>query len=175
MHPAYLIPILGLAILSITNALAINNTQLLSPLQPRKFNPLPNPYHVFNSPIILDFDKRPDASLPNKAVLSLFDRSHRAISRHIQLNGDSPIPLGLQGYRFGNLQLSYISEPQYRIMFYSEVLAVIRGLAHKMQQEGYKERTAIILHDAGGGEMETGEVDVGRVAPSVAQQAVRVS
>lgn len=166
MRSFLLLPLLGLSALSsYVNARAIEDTQSLSQLFPRKFQPLSNPYTVPGSPITLDFDDHPDRVLPRQAVISLLNRSRRAIATQIHLKGDTQIPPGLQGYRSATLQLSYESAPQYRMMRYSEVLMVIRGLINKMEAEGYRERSAIVTYDAVDGhmEVETGEVDIGRI------------
>ncbi|KAI4254443.1 MAG: hypothetical protein L6R42_007188 [Xanthoria sp. 1 TBL-2021] len=162
MHLFHLLPfLLSLSSPSITAA----TPTLTNPLTLRKFNPLPNPYSVPGTPISLDFDPQSDAVLPRPAVLNLLTKTHANISRHIQTYGDGQIALGIQGFQLSGVQITYDSMPQYRIMLYSDVLTVIRGIRWKMEQEWYRERTAIVVFggEGGGGEIETGEVDVGRV------------
>ena len=136
-----------------------------SSLTPRKFNPLPNPDPIPDSRILLDFDPQPDATLPPRAVHNLLAKTAAQIAHHIHTSGDGAIPLGVQGFRLEGVQITYDCIPQYRVMLYSDVLTVVRGIRSKMWQEGWKERTAIVLfeREGGEGEIETGEVDVGWV------------
>lgn len=136
-----------------------------SSLTRRKFNSLPNPYPVPGSRILLDFDPQPDAPLPPRAVHNLLAKTTAQIAHHIHTHGDGEIPLGVQGFRLEGVQITYDCIPQYRIMLYSDVLTVVRGIRSKMWQEGWRERTAIVLfeREEEQGEIETGEVDVGWV------------
>lgn len=160
MHLSHLL--LSLFSLSLTTTATPTPT---SSLTPRKFNPLPNPYPIPGSRILLDFDPHPDALLPHLAVQNLLAKTTTQIAHHIQTSGDGPIPLGVQGFRLEGVQITYDCIPQYRVMLYSDVLTVVRGIRSKMWQEGWRERTAIVLfeREGGQGEIETGEVDVGWV------------
>lgn len=165
----HLLPYLNslFTLLTLTSALAISspsskNTTLPPPTHLGKYNPLPNPYTIPASPISLDFDSRPDYPLPRSAVITLLNLARRALLRHLQLHGDGPIPFGVQGFHTQGVQITYDSAPQFRVMLYSEVRDVLRGVYDKMQQEGFRERTAIVIYGGQGGEIETGEVDVGR-------------
>lgn len=167
-------PLLSLlAFFTLINALAINGTDP-DPSFPRltrkKQDPLPNPYHVPGTRIELDFDDDPDLLLDGSAVRALLNGAQQYILQHIQQHGDGHIPFGLQRLRVMNVEMSYDSNPAYRMMLFSEVLAVIRGFRTKMYQEGYRERTAIVTWEGAGvyHQIETGEVDIGLVTPPIA-------
>lgn len=161
MHLSHILLSLFSLPLTLTTATPTPNFDLTT----RKFNPVPNPYPIPGSRILLDFDPHPDALLPPRAVHNLLAKTTAQIAHHIQTSGDGAIPLGVQGFRLEGVQITYDCIPQYRVMLYSDVLTVVRGMRSKMWQEGWRERTAIVLfmREGGEGEIETGEVDVGWV------------
>ncbi|KAL8837147.1 MAG: hypothetical protein Q9176_005890 [Flavoplaca citrina] len=169
-----------LSFLTLTSALAIsspstkNITALPPPTHLGKFNPLPNPYSIPASPISLDFDSRPESPLSRSAVITLLTLTRRALTRRIQIHGDGPIPFGVQGFHTQGVQITYDSAPQWRVMLYSDVRDVLRGVYDKMQQEGYRERTAVVIHAGPGGEIETGEVDIGKVVGTTKGERVAI-
>ncbi|KAL8930422.1 MAG: hypothetical protein Q9208_000606 [Pyrenodesmia sp. 3 TL-2023] len=177
MRSLLLLPILGLStFLTSTNALPPNLTTPTPPpslLTPRKWNPLPNPYHVPNSRLTLDFDSTPAGTLNALHTNALLAFAHRHIRQHIQLHGDSPIPLGIRAFRTKSTEMLFASDPQFRVMRYTELLAVVRGFREKMFREGYRARTAVVLYELedGGGEIETGEVNIERIGDSMATTA----
>ncbi|KAL8722453.1 MAG: hypothetical protein Q9225_001075 [Loekoesia sp. 1 TL-2023] len=137
-------------------------------LSPRRFNPLPNPYDIPGTRIVLDFDDQPDEYLDTQIVTALLVKVRRFFLNHIQQAGDGDIPLGVQSYRIRNIEFSFESHPQFRIMRYTDVVNVIEGFRQKMEREGYRERTAIVAYQLDDGhEIETGEVDVGRIKGSL--------
>ncbi|KAL8754888.1 MAG: hypothetical protein Q9184_004969 [Pyrenodesmia sp. 2 TL-2023] len=174
MRSLLLLPTLGfLTLITSTNALAINPTSPTPPpslLTPRKLNPLPNPYAIPATRLTLDFDAIHAGSLNAMRVLALLAFAHRHIQQHIQLHGDSQIPLGIQAFRTTSVEMRFASNPHFRVMRYSELLDVVRGFRAKMAREGYRMRTAIVMYELenGGGEIETGEVDVGEMEESMA-------
>lgn len=173
MRPALLLPILGLW--TLVHALPITTTNpepAKSRLQSRKFNPLPNPYDVPGTPITLDFDDHPDAYLPMSDISLLLARVQQHVRQHIQQYGDGEIPLGIQIFRIKSVEIMFDSSPHFRIMYFSDVLSIIRGLRQKTLQEGSRERTAIVTYRFDDGrEVETGEVDIGRIGQSLSSTA----
>ncbi|KAL8706568.1 MAG: hypothetical protein Q9201_000381 [Fulgogasparrea decipioides] len=155
-------------LLTSTNALAINTTHLDLPsdafLPKRRFDPLPNPYHVPGYPIILDFDfyGRPGRDLNRQETIALCRSVQAIFTTRIQRYGDHQIPGGLKTIQLGILDFTYGSNPQFRIMRCSDIVAVMQGFLTKMEREGYLERQAIVVYRfPDGHQMETGEVDIG--------------
>ncbi|KAI4232262.1 MAG: hypothetical protein L6R40_007454 [Gallowayella cf. fulva] len=176
MRASSLIPFLGFALnLFLTYALATNSTALnssLSELMPRKYNPLQNPYPVPGTEILLNFAAPPGAILSQKAVLAILTKVRVRITKYIHDNGDAYISRAVHTVNHQGLRLSYASGEDLRLMFYSEVLAVLRGMMKKMAQEGYRERTAIVLHDLNPEPLvRTGEVGIWGIRPPGAQTA----
>ncbi|KAI4113471.1 MAG: hypothetical protein LQ345_005557 [Seirophora villosa] len=167
MQPTYLLPIWGLlcalAAPITASPITTSTAPTLSPaLLPRKFNPLPNPYDVPGTPITLDFDDYPGSLLQRGDVYLLFRQARTFITSHMLRYGDGEIPLGLQMFQFRSVEMVLQSSEQFRRMHYSDVEDVLTGLTHKMAQEGFRERSAVVTYEGDHGEIETGEVDVGR-------------
>ena len=131
------------------------------PLLPRKYNPIPNPFHVPGTQIILEFDEEPEEWLNIEDVNILFRRIRQSITRRIQQKGDGNISLGLQSFQIKNIKFSFDSNPHWRTMRYSDLLAVIRGFEIKMRNEGFRERYAVVVYrQADGVDVDTGEVNI---------------
>ncbi|KAI4113943.1 MAG: hypothetical protein LQ338_008091 [Usnochroma carphineum] len=176
MRSRFLLPVLGFwSLITSINALNVNFPDAGVPsshLMPRKWNPLPNPYQVPDSPIVLDFDDAPDRPLVGSDVRFLFGKVRQQIVQHIQEHGDSQIPLGVQIFRINSVEMMFDSHPAFPIMLFSDILAVVRGFQQKMAREGFRERTAIVTYeDDEGHQVETGEVDIARIAPALPSAA----
>ncbi|KAI4178208.1 MAG: hypothetical protein LQ346_007521 [Caloplaca aetnensis] len=128
-------------------------------------DPLPNPYQIAGSRISLDFDDIPAGPLKPSAVTALLVQISRHIRQHLQQHGDGDIPLGIQAFRTESTEMMYASNPHFRMMRYGDLLWVVRGFREKMMHEGYRARTAIVVYELenGQGDIETGEVDIGRL------------
>ncbi|KAI4098142.1 MAG: hypothetical protein L6R37_006653 [Teloschistes peruensis] len=151
------------------SALAINthDTSLQpSPLlQERRYNPLPNPYNVPGTPIILDFHfhTEPGRILNAQTVRSLLASASAHFTGIVLAKGhDEDIPPGFHSVRLGIVDFFYGSDPHFRMMRYGDLVNVLRGIQTKMDREGYMEREAVVTYRFPSGlEMETGEVDLG--------------
>ncbi|KAL8646152.1 MAG: hypothetical protein Q9210_006294 [Variospora velana] len=167
MQPTYLLPVWGLlcALAAPIAASPLISTTAASPsptLIPRKFNPLPNPYEVPGTPITLDFDDHPGLSLDEADIYILLRRARTYITSYLLKYGDQEFPLGLQMFQYESVEMVLQSSEQFRRMHYSDVEDVLIGLRHKMAQEGCRERSAIVTYEGDAGEVETGEVDIGK-------------
>ncbi len=181
MRSVLLLPILGglFTTFPSTTALPLDpDLNLTSPtllpfpslLTPRKYTPLPNPYEIRGSRISLDFDDTPAGALARSAVTALLARSAQHLQRHLQEHGDGEIPLGIQSFKAGAVEMMFASDPQFRVMRYRDLLWVVRGFRAKMVHEGYRERTAIVMYELenGQGFIETGEVNIAELEQLVA-------
>ncbi|KAI4286448.1 MAG: hypothetical protein L6R35_004301 [Caloplaca aegaea] len=168
MQPTYFLYVWGLCALaaSITASPLISTTAASPPsptLIPRRFNPLPNPYEVPDTPITLDFSDHPGFALDVADVYILLRRAHTYITSYLIEHGDQEFPLRPQIFQYRSVEMVLRSSEQHRHMRYSDVKDVLKGLRHKMTEEGCRERSAIVTHeDDAGPERETGEVDVRR-------------
>ncbi|KAL8686728.1 MAG: hypothetical protein Q9218_006905 [Villophora microphyllina] len=155
-------------IITATSALAIttsNTTLPSSPrLQERRYLPLPNPYYVPGTPIVLDFHfhTEPGRPMTSQTVTAFMGRASAYFTRLAQEKVGEDIPPGFHPVRVGMVELFYGSDPQYRMMQYIDMVNVLKGFKRKMESEGYFEREAIVLYRyPDGNEVETGEVDLG--------------
>ncbi|KAL9576021.1 MAG: hypothetical protein Q9212_007460 [Teloschistes hypoglaucus] len=159
------------------SALAINthDTSLQpSPklLEERRYNPLPNPYNVPGTPIILDFHfhAQPGRPLNAPTVRTLLTSASAHFAGIVLAKGhDEDIPPGFHSMQLGIVDFFYGSDPHFRMMRYGDLVNVLKGFRTKMDREGYMEREAIVTYrSAAGLEMETGEVDLGlKLNPNV--------
>ncbi|KAI4233032.1 MAG: hypothetical protein LQ352_008288 [Teloschistes flavicans] len=164
MFSTFLIILLAFStIITSTSALAINTSD--SNLQERRFNPLPNPYNVPGTPIVLDFHfhAAPGRPLDRQRVNTLLSSANAHFTGIIQDKGhDEDIPPGFHSVRLGIVDFFYGSDPHFRMMRYGDLINVLKGFKTKMEREGYVEREAIVTYrSAAGLETETGEVDLG--------------
>ncbi|KAL9596397.1 MAG: hypothetical protein Q9219_005832 [cf. Caloplaca sp. 3 TL-2023] len=130
---------------------------------------LPNPYHVPQSSIALDFWGETSAPPLSKAIiLALLDRARDDTMLRIIMHGNIPIASGSQQIQYGSEVFVYESTNQGRKMKYGEVLSVIKGFMNKEILDGFKHRLATVLYtDDDGRTVETGEAGVLRRAGMV--------
>ncbi|KAI4133191.1 MAG: hypothetical protein LQ341_006186, partial [Variospora aurantia] len=159
MQPTCLLYVWGLlcALAAPITASPLISTTAASPpfptLIPRRYNPLPNPYEVPNTPINLDFDDRRGFALDAEDVYMLLRRAHT----YLVERGDQEFPLGLRIIPYGSVEMVLRSSEQHRRMHYSDVVDVLIGLRDKMTHEGYWERSATVTYeDDASPEIETG-------------------
>ncbi|KAL8969252.1 MAG: hypothetical protein Q9197_004444, partial [Variospora fuerteventurae] len=165
--PTYLLYVWGLlcALAAPTTASPlISTTATTAPsptLIPRRFNPLPNPYEVPDTPITLDFDDHPGFALEVSDVYFLLRGAHTYITSYLLEHGDQEFPLGPRMFQYRSVEMMLQSSEQHRHMRYSDVEDVLIGLNDKMAREGCRERSAIVTYeDDASPETETGEVDI---------------
>ncbi|KAI4198294.1 MAG: hypothetical protein LQ350_005377 [Teloschistes chrysophthalmus] len=171
MFPKLLAIVLAFStIIASASALAINTRDTsLQPspqlLEERRYNPLPNPYNVPGTPIILDFHfhAEPGRALNAPTVRSLLTSASAHFAAIVLAKGhDEDIPPGFHSVNLGIVDFFYGSDPHFRMMRYMDLVNVLRGFRTKMDREGYTEREAIVTYrSAAGLEIETGEVDLG--------------
>ncbi|KAL8865943.1 MAG: hypothetical protein Q9174_006595 [Haloplaca sp. 1 TL-2023] len=147
-------------------ALAINPLNTTSIPRLGKYNPLPNPYHVPHSSISLDFDfDSPPGSKLNARDATEFCYRVRGYFQQLRVqHGDQEIPPGEKSIEHGILDFRYGSDPHFRMMRYSDIIAVAQGFLIKFQHDGFFERMAIVVYIyPDGNQIETGEVDLGLI------------
>lgn len=106
----------------------------------------------------------PTSTSPTQSFHSFLSEIENHLLAYIQASGDSQIPPGVHAFRSDDedLELTYDSQPQWRMMRYSDLLAVTRGLRAKVMNQGFREWGAVVLwRGEDGREVETGEVDLG--------------
>ncbi|KAL8712138.1 MAG: hypothetical protein Q9220_003572 [cf. Caloplaca sp. 1 TL-2023] len=115
--------------------------------QPLSTNVIPNPYHVPDSPVILNFYEAPPGgpSWPRASINGLLDRARDDAINHFISKGNVHIPLGTQVVKFAGHAFVYESRPPERIMRYGDLLAVIRGFHTKERLDGFKHRLAGVM------------------------------
>ncbi|KAL8686130.1 MAG: hypothetical protein Q9218_007324, partial [Villophora microphyllina] len=125
-----------------------------------RLNGLPNPYRIPNSDLILDFfDHNTGPVFSRTVILGVIDRARKDVLARMADKGDVEIPPGTHQSKYGGLAFVYESMPPHRIMKYTEVLAVIRGLSAKERHDGNKYRLATVYYeDVIGYHIETGDV-----------------
>ena len=121
---------------------------------------LPNPYHVPDSPIFLDFYHPAFGPLvPRSVIAGLLDKAAQDATNRLRNHGDGPIASGSQQVKFMNEVFVYESTPPDRQMKYSELLTVIRGFSTKERIDGFRHRLATVLYKGDDGRtVQTGEV-----------------
>ncbi|KAI4249398.1 MAG: hypothetical protein LQ352_005666 [Teloschistes flavicans] len=147
---------------------AANRSSSAPSLQRMPSNDLPNPYHIPNSDLFLDFlDHNTGPVFSYQSIHGLTYRATMDVLAHIaDQGGDSDIPHGSHQSKYGGLTFVYESRPPNRIMKYTEVLAVIRGISAKERLDGNRYRLATVLYeDVLGYHIETGDVALLAVVP----------
>lgn len=156
------IPILLLFVRNVHSS-ELNDTKLpsssLASVSP-PVNRLPNPYHVPESHIVLDFiDRDIGPVFRQSAIVGLIDKARQDILAQLAKHGDGEIPLGSHQSKFAGLAFVYESVSPHRVMKYSEVLSVIRGMSMKERYDGNKLRLATVYYLLpDGDQVETGDV-----------------
>ncbi|KAL8826666.1 MAG: hypothetical protein Q9170_007315 [Blastenia crenularia] len=139
-----------------TNPFTLNVTKMATPLHEEI---LPNPYHIPDSSIVLDFYHQAFGHTVTRGVIvGLLDKTRANIISHLVGDGNVPIAPGSHQVRFQTEVFVYESTGQERVMTYGEVLAVIRGFVTKVNTDGFRHRLATVFFKDGGGRMiQTGE------------------
>ncbi|KAI4199812.1 MAG: hypothetical protein LQ350_004342 [Teloschistes chrysophthalmus] len=134
-------------------------------------HPLPNPYSLPSSDLIIDFEE-PRYYLLRRDVEDFFRATSQQVRRYIHRHPDRPIPLDHPPltYIWRSVKfLFYPADPtaHHRAGSFSfqDLLDVLDAFALKSSEEGYMSRTGIIL-------TQTGLQVVGRASllPALAQQ-----
>ncbi|KAL8877826.1 MAG: hypothetical protein Q9215_006617 [Flavoplaca cf. flavocitrina] len=112
----------------------------------RNFNGLHNPYHIPKTPISLDFNTTTGPSLNRVDTMRTFYRFRRAAQKHIDENGDTPIPpkisMGVHSVRLDVERRS--NELGGYPLTWRLATQVVKGVSLKMYKEGFEARTCIV-------------------------------
>ncbi|KAL8946194.1 MAG: hypothetical protein Q9222_007379 [Ikaeria aurantiellina] len=107
---------------------------------------LPNPYHVPESDVILDFYEFPVGPIfPRANIIGLLDKARDDAIAHFIREGNARIPVGTQVIKYAGHAFVYECRPPDRIMRYGDLLSVIRGFHTKERLDGYKHRLATVM------------------------------
>lgn len=164
-----IVPLIIVSVQSL-NIPAANRSSSAPGLLRMPSNDLPNPYHISNSDLFLDFLDHNEGPVYSRAcIAALLDRARDDVIFLMRRHGDTEISPGSHQSKYAGLTFVYESRPPNRIMKYSEVLTVIRGMKAKERLDGNRHRLATVLYeDVLGYHNEIGDVALLSVAPGKA-------
>ncbi|KAL9583883.1 MAG: hypothetical protein Q9212_002447 [Teloschistes hypoglaucus] len=161
-----IVPLIIVSVQSL-NMPAANRSSSAPGLLRMSSNDLPNPYHISNSDLFLEFLDHNEGPVYSKtSIAALLERAREDVIVLMGRHGDTGISPGAHQSKYAGLTFVYESRPPNRIMKYSEVLTVIRGIKAKERLDGNRHRLATVLYeDVLGYRHEIGDVALLAVVP----------